>query len=331
MSDVVVLGGYGRLGRLLVRALLAQTRASIGIAGHNAQRAEALALSSPERARGLYANARDPRTLARALDGASCAVACCGGDLLNLVHSCLERRIPLISSDPLSLDARSLRLIAEVSWKAQVAVVPAAGAVPGLPGIAAEWLVRAAPRATRIRIASTGAWLGSDTALQSVATQRPGRTRWLPETQDFGAPIGVRRVSPSTSADLDGFTRHNTVAGVDYLEPGRDRASRVVRGLERVFGRGPEAGFALTGLALAPASGGSRVPLARIELSAADPLTPAVSVIASLVGAQLGGGLPAGLSQPHEAINPLAILRDLEKAGVRIALGASTPTRPDRD
>ena len=133
MRPIVVLGGYGRLGRACVLELAAQTHAPLRIAGRNAQRAESLALSLGERAAPCYADAADPRILARALEGASAVIACCGGDLRTALQCALELRVPFVGLSPLPLDTRGKAHVGELAWRAQVPVVLHAGAVPGFP------------------------------------------------------------------------------------------------------------------------------------------------------------------------------------------------------
>ena len=156
MRAVVILGGYGRLGRLCVHELAGRTQAPLVVAGRSLQRAESLALAFGERARGVYANAHDTRTLARALEGAGALVACCGGNQLVALQTALELRVPFVGLSPVWLEARSRARLAELAWRAQVPVVLSAGALPGLPGMLAEALVRQLPAIRHLRIASTG-------------------------------------------------------------------------------------------------------------------------------------------------------------------------------
>src|SRR5258705_5965320 len=141
MRPIVVLGGYGRLGRACALELAVQTQAPLRIAGRNAQRAESLALSLGERAPPCYADAADPRLLGRALEGAAAVVACCGGDQLLALQSALQLRVPFIGLSPLPLDPRSARHLGELARRAQGPVVLYAGAVPRIPRILAESLV----------------------------------------------------------------------------------------------------------------------------------------------------------------------------------------------
>ena len=72
-------------------------------------------------------------------------VACCGGDLRSALETCLEMRVPFVGLTPIPLDERQRELVGELAWKAKLPVVLNAGAIPGLPGVLAEALVRRFP------------------------------------------------------------------------------------------------------------------------------------------------------------------------------------------
>ena len=316
LGPVVVLGGYGRVGRLCVQELAARTRAPIRVAGRNVQRAESLALSFGDRASAGYADASEPRVLARVLEGAAAVLACCGGDQVRALQCALELRVPFVGLSPVPLPARSRAHVAELAWKAQVPVVLHPGALPGIPGILAESLVRRVAAMQRLEIASTGPFLETETARRDQAEARasePARSRRLPELWRFSEPIGRRALGQAACADLTGFAESHLVGELRYLEP---REGAFARAISRVVSRGAGAGFAVAARAFAQAD--AREPVAEIELLAADALTPAAALAGALTAAVLEGHVPAGLSAPREAIAPAAALGELEKRGVRV-------------
>ena len=305
---IAVLGGYGRLGRACVLELAAQTHAPLVVAGRNAQRAESLALSLGERARASYADAADPRVLARVLEGASAVVACQSGDVLAALQCALELRVPFVGVSAVPLDPRSRRHVAELAWRAQVPVVLHAGAVPGISGILAESLVRRLPAIAALRIASTG----SGAAAPADDGGAPAR-RW-PERWTFAEPIGARAVVPALSADLDGFAEAHCVAELEYLEP---PARGIARTVGRLVARRAGAGFAVAARATPPGDG----PPVVVEVGATEPIAPAAALVGALCAALLERRLPAGLSTPREALSPTAALGALEKRGARVRFG----------
>jgi putative NAD(P)-binding protein len=316
LHPIVVLGGYGRIGRLCASELVSRTRAHIRVSGRNAQRAESLALSFGERASARYADATDPRVLARALEGACAVVVCCGGDAAAALQTAIELRVPCVSVSPQPLSPRSREHFGELAWKAQVPVVLHAGAVPGLPGLLAESLVRRLDRIARLEIASTGPFTASETAQrdQAAARVRAGG-RW-PALWRFAEPVGRRALGESSSAELEGFTDHHLVDELHYLEP-PDRA--LGRLLARVVTPSPGPGFAVAARAFA--SAGDATPAAEIEVTAADALVPAAALAAAVTAAILEGQVPAGLSSAREVLPPAVALGELEKRGVRVRLG----------
>ncbi len=324
MRAVVILGGYGQLGRLCVHELAGRTRAPLVVAGRSLQRAESLALAFGDRARGVYANAHDTRTLARALEGAAALVACCGGDQLVALQTALELRVPFVGLSPVWLEARSRARLAELAWRAQVPVVLSAGALPGLPGILAEALVRQLPAIRHLRIASTGAWAESETARHDVtrsptpardASTRGALRRLLPELWRFAAPIGMRPVMPASSPDLEDFAERHCVETLSYLAP---PPGLISRSLTRLVARQSDTAFGLAATAACDPDPAAP-PTAGIELYAPNILTPAAAIAAVLTVAILEGRVPAGLSTPREVLHPAAALGELEKRGVRIS------------
>lgn len=322
MRPIVVLGGYGRIGRHCVSELVARTRAPLRIAGRNAQRAESLALSVGERASATYADAQDARVLARTLEGAAAVVACCGGDLLAPLHCALELRVPFVGVSPVPLEARNRSHLAELAWNAQTAVVLHAGALPGIPGLLAESLVRRVSSIRSLRIASTGPYVATETALRDQRALRMthagnGRARRLPELWRFSEPVGRRAVASAACADLVGFAEMHCVEELVYLEPSEGALARVVA---RVVARSPGTGFAVSARAFTAAS--AHEPAAEIEVSTPDILALAAALVGSLTAALLEGRVPAGLSSAREALSPAVLLGELEKRGARIRVDA---------
>jgi hypothetical protein len=320
MGAVVVLGGYGQLGRRCVHAIVEFARAPVLIAGRNIQRAEALAMRFEGRAAHAYADAANPRTLARAIEGAAALVVCCGGDARGAIDLAIEMRVPVItpSVGPVRRAARAR--LAETAWNAQVPVVTCAGALPGLPGVLAELLVRRFAAIEELCIASTGPWLRSETAERDLRALEPQRTRlerlarWRPRRCALGG--GRAALHRSSSPDLDGFADVHCVQRLCYLEPlPRGLGARI----DRLLSERRRVAFALA----AEARVGADVHPAgcRIELQASDALLPAAAVVASLVGGALVRELPAGLLTPREARSPALILADLDKQGVRVLDG----------
>lgn len=312
MTQVVILGGYGRVGRLCAQEIAGQTRAQLVIAGPSIQKAESAALGLGGRAVAAYGNAADPRTLARLLEGTRLLVACASDLPAAALELAIAMRVAVIAVSSLVLGAARRDALAEQAWRAQVPVVLHAGAIPGLPGVLAELLVRRFASLEELRIASTGPWTGTGGAARDVrqnTSERRGIR--LPQRFRFAPPVGTLAMRGAAVADLEGFAQAHCVGRLVYLEP--------LAGLERLGLRGPRPAFGL--VAEARVRGAATPPDARVELSAPDPLIPAAALIGSLGAAILSAEAPAGLLTPRETRGPSALLADLEKRGVALRAG----------
>ncbi len=323
--DIVVLGGYGRLGAAVVAELTETTRARAVIAGRSIQRAEELAASFGESAIGAYADASDARTLRSILTGAALVIACSGAESLAALEVALELRVPYVSAHPLLLDRRTRDSIHERAWRAGVPAVIHAGALPGLPSVLCEWLVRRLPSIHTLRIASTGPWVGTETARRDVArvrSERPleyrerswTRGRRLAVRVELPEPIGPRALHPARALDLDGFPEAHCVENMLYLEPD---PGPLTRGLEWTLGLEPTDELGLVAEAHVDPPTGE--PSLSIALFAPDAVSLAAAGIGCVARAAQSRRLHAGLLTPREALRPTQLLDALEKRGAVIS------------
>jgi hypothetical protein len=319
MADIVVLGGYGRVGSLCVRELLASTRAHVVVAGRNVQRAESTALALGERTSAIYCDVHDPRTFSDELKSASLVVACSAAAPFALLEWSLETKVPLVVLTPFYLEPRGLMQLGERAWEAQTQIVLAAGAVPGLVGVAAEALVREAEALDEIRIACTGLFEGTSSARNDVAALR---TAWKPATArsrrarsqwTFPAPVGRRLVRSTQSLDLVGFSQSHTVERVTYLEAD---TGLVARGVARLLQQTASPEFSLSAEAFETSD--VRIPSHKLTLFAADVPTAAAASVGVVVRALLAGGAPAGLLTPREVVNPGPFLEHIAARGITV-------------
>jgi hypothetical protein len=75
-ATIVILGGYGLAGAPIARMLVQESDANLVIAGRSPEKAEAFAAELGDRARGAYADATKPETLAEVFKGANLVVVC---------------------------------------------------------------------------------------------------------------------------------------------------------------------------------------------------------------------------------------------------------------
>lgn len=322
MPDLIVLGGYGRVGSLCVLDLLETTRARIVVAGRNAQLSDEAALAYGERASSAYINATDSRTLQEELEGAAAILCCSAGPPLAALERALELRVPFVSITSFFLDAHTRAQLSERAWEAGVPLVLDAGAVPGLPGVVAETLMRRFDTLHELRIACTGPFRETESARRDLealrvkwkpAPLRPRVGPGAPSRWPFPEPIGRRIVWPSASLDLEGFAASHCVEQLTYLEPD---AGRVARGVDRLLQRGRPADFALVGEAFPSPT--AREPAGRLSLHGRDTPGTAAAAAGALVRGVLAGKVPPGLLRPREALNPGLFLDALARRGIRV-------------
>jgi len=178
-------------------------------------------------------------------------------------------------------------------------------------------------KSARLRIASTGGYLETETARRElriatppgVVSRREALRRLVPELWRFAEPIGACPVVPSWSPELSGFAESHCVETLEYLEPPR---GAIGRSLRLLVARQPSAGFALAATASCDPDPASP-PTAEIALFAHNLLIPAAALASAITGAILEGVVPAGLSTAREALHPATLLGELEKRGVRIS------------
>jgi NAD(P)-dependent dehydrogenase (short-subunit alcohol dehydrogenase family) len=320
VADVLVVGGYGRVGAACVRELLATTDVGVVVAGRNAQRAQSAVMSLGERATPLYLDASDARTLSHPLEDAAAIVLACGGAPHAALELALRVRVPVVCLAPLRLDAHAAELLAARAWDAQVALILGAGAVPGLAGVAAEWLLRQFAELEEIVIACSGPWSATQSARRDLAALRVGAPAserrfaglW-PRQWAFPAPVGRRLVRAAEAMDLERFSEQHCVRRVTWLERDERPAARLA---ERLLQRPAQPGFALLAQAFVQAR--SARPDATLVFEAPDVPAAAAAACGALVRTLLAGGVPAGVLQPREVLNPASFVDALSKRGVRV-------------
>ena len=328
MRRIIVLGGYGRLGRLVARELLETTPLPVIVAGPNIQRAERVATALGTRVRAAYADASNPSTLEPLVaGGAPLLIPCCPELDAGLAGFALERRLPILAPSGFRLDPRAQRKLEERAWAAQVPMVLHAGALPGLPGMLAELLVRRFPELHEIRLAAAS-YPGvaaiaarrkpTPTSPPTNGSSRSGISSRLrealhpPRRWRFPAPIGARWLRAVSSPDLEGFRDAHCVEQVVYLGPG-EPVTRLIRSAPEPA---PGRSFAL--VAEAYRSGKDARPAERWILQGSAQRSVAAAAIAVIARRLLQSGTPGGFLRAHEALHPGAFLEAIRKRGVRV-------------
>lgn len=223
---VVVFGGYGTFGAHAARALAA-AGVPLRIAGRNEARAKSFAARLGGGHQGIAADAADPASARRALEGARVAVSCAGP------FSALPLTLPEAC---LATGAHYVDIADHRGWLARLRALDgrfrdrgltAACGCSSLPGISGALALLAAERLSAVSHARVTLFIGNrnpkgEAAVRSAAAQL-GRTFPSPqgplvglrgrETVYLPEPFGSRAVYDWDSPELDLFlpllgTRH---------------------------------------------------------------------------------------------------------------------------
>lgn len=195
-GTVVVLGGYGSVGRAVAHTLAEWFPGDVVVAGRDGARADALASSSGGAITARQVDATKPDDVRRVLEGARVVVMCIEQANKAVARACLERGIHYVdvsaSDDLLSAIAQLDPLAREHAATAVLSV----GLAPGLTNLLARRAYERLPSATRIDI----------TLLAGVnGDHGPDALRWIidnlsaPPAGGDGAGLRAVRV------DLPGF------------------------------------------------------------------------------------------------------------------------------
>lgn len=215
---VTVFGGYGTFGAHAARAL-AKAGVKVRIAGRNEARAKSFAARLGDGHEGIVADAADPASCARALEGARVAVNCAGPFStlpLTLPEACLAAGAHYVD---IADDRSWLAHLRALSGRFLDRHLTAACGCSSLPGISGALALLATERLPEVRCARVTLFIGNrnpkgDAAVRSAAAQL-GKTFSSPqgplaglrgrETVRLPEPFGVRAVYDWDSPELDLF------------------------------------------------------------------------------------------------------------------------------
>lgn len=171
---IVVVGGYGAVGRVVSLALADRHHGTVVVAGRDVVRARTLARRSPGPLAPTEVDAADAAGLARVLDGAGVLVMCADGANLDVARCCLERGVHYVD---ISASARVLGAIEALDPLARAHGAAAAlsvGLAPGVTNLLARSCVDLRP-VTGLVFAARAAGLLRPLRHPPVQDRNPGR------------------------------------------------------------------------------------------------------------------------------------------------------------
>ncbi len=137
-GPVVILGGYGQVGRSLTALLLEHTQAELVVAGRRLEAAQAFIaqLDDPDgRLEGRYADASRPETLREAFKDASLVIVAATAPqyAANIANACLDAGCDYVDILEMVFGTQALMAMAPAVEKAGRLFVTQGGLAPGLP------------------------------------------------------------------------------------------------------------------------------------------------------------------------------------------------------
>ncbi|SEH02156.1 Saccharopine dehydrogenase NADP binding domain-containing protein [Nonomuraea solani] len=228
LNAVLILGGYGAVGREAAMALTGYPGTKVIVAGRDPARARPIAGTTTMRV-----DAADPDDLAQALDGVTTVLMCAEIDNARVARACLERGVNYVdvsASHDLLADIENLDDLARDHGATAALSV---GLVPGITNLLARVCAERSP-GTEVRV---GVLLGSG------ERHGPAAVAWTLDglgalegswTMGFPAPYGTRTVHRFPFSDQ--YTLPRTL-GVPVARTGLCLDSRLTTGLLAAAGR----------------------------------------------------------------------------------------------
>ncbi|WP_021781556.1 saccharopine dehydrogenase family protein [Myxococcus hansupus] len=139
-GDIIVVGGYGQVGREVVRVLAPAFPGRVVVAGRSAARAEALARRTGEGARGLALDITSPTALSR-LEGAALVVMCLDQRTTFFVEQCLRAGIDYVDVTANGDSLAAFERLGPLAREAGSTAVVSVGIAPGLTQLLAAQAV----------------------------------------------------------------------------------------------------------------------------------------------------------------------------------------------
>lgn len=214
---ILVVGGYGSVGRLICGHLSVRPGIAVSVGGRDAWKA--IAFGSAIGARGVRLDLDDPRTWGKACDGIDWVVMCMDQKDVSFVRFLFDRGIHYIDITASDRFFQAIEHLAPTRSTALLSV----GLAPGLSNILAFHCIGRLERAERVEI---GLLFGlgdahGDAAIEWMADQLFATRQDLePSTLEFGFGQGSRTAYPVDFSD-----QHSLRA--DLAPRQRDHARRL--------------------------------------------------------------------------------------------------------
>ena len=203
MENVLIVGGYGEVGRRTAAHLLRNPKTTVTLAGRSFHRAEALAAQLGSRATPLQLDSNDSASVQKALEPHPLAVNCIDLKELHLIFESARRGLTLIDATAsYGYWQRVFPLKAQVEERG-ARVLLGAGLIPGITNVMAKAAHEALGGLTRLQTTTLLSMSSSHgEAATSYTLSEAGRTYHFPDAGqpersvvkrkavDFGGDVG---------------------------------------------------------------------------------------------------------------------------------------------
>lgn len=196
-GTLVVLGGYGAVGRHVADALATWYPGRVVVAGRDPQRAVALAREVPGVVAGRGVDVRRPDEVRALLEGAHAVVMCVEVANREVAELCLEAGVHYVDVSASAEVLAAIEALDGVARASGGSAVLSVGLAPGVTNLLARQVAERLPSATAVDIAIV-LGLGGD--------HGPDSLRWTVERLVRRRPSGAPRAAPAT-VDVPGFGR----------------------------------------------------------------------------------------------------------------------------
>lgn len=219
---VLVVGGYGEVGRHVVRTLISMQRIVV-IAGRNASKGQTFIASLgnyPEVSFRTLDLTKSLEELSPVLEGVAAVIMCSDQSDIKFVNLCLEKGIQYVD---IAAEDEHLREIEKLNTIAQVnhtTAVLSVGLAPGLTNLLVRECREKSPELTQLEI---GILLGTGDAhgAQAIDWTMKNLLHWnsslAPKNIDYGSPWGLRQSYPFEFSDQYALERTMGIKASTFL------------------------------------------------------------------------------------------------------------------
>jgi saccharopine dehydrogenase (NAD+, L-lysine forming) len=137
-GSILIVGGYGVVGRRIAADLAPDYPGAVIVAGRNLEQAQSLAISFETGVRARYMDVRQPASIEAALEGVGTVMSCIDQVEPNLLDAAIERGLAYTDLTPHLIARRPTDAMSEAAVRSGARIVLGAGLAPGISSVLAR-------------------------------------------------------------------------------------------------------------------------------------------------------------------------------------------------